>query len=165
MTRILAICLLTAFAVSCSSPKKKTDEDAAAAGGQDTTISAKDMTFDPGGSDTGNIAGLTTVYFGFDRATLTEDARNALQQNADWLKQNAGVSLLIEGHCDRMGSIEYNLALGERRAKAVKAYLANLGIEEGRLSTISYGKERPLDPAENAAADSKNRRANFLPQK
>ena len=78
------------------------------------------------------------------------------------LKENPDIKLTIEGHCDERGTIEYNLALGERRANAVKNYLINYGINPKRLSTISYGKERPLDPRSNEEAWAKNRRAAFV---
>ncbi len=130
---------------------------------QESAVDSTPMNFDAAGSDSNNIAGLTTVYFDYDKATLSSSSRDALKANADWMKANAKVSVQIEGHTDSRGSIEYNLALGERRANSVKAYLQNLGIAASRLKTLSYGKERPLVTGESEEAWSKNRRANFVP--
>ena len=129
----------------------------------DTDIQAKDMNTNPylEGSDSGKIEGLYTVNFEYDKSTLTPEAREKAAKDAAWIKAHADQHIQIEGHCDRHGSIEYNLALGERRANAVKKYLVNLGVDAERLSTISYGKERLLDQTESDIADAKNRRGNF----
>jgi peptidoglycan-associated lipoprotein len=164
-TKTLMICAL-ALAVSCAKKPPQTSEEVGNAGGdttQDSSISDQEMKFDPQGSDSGSIAGLKTVYFPYDSATLTSDGRSRLQGNADWLKKNSGYNLQIEGHTDSRGSIEYNLALGERRAKAVRAYLTNLGVSGNRLSIISYGEEKQIAQGDTEEAYSKNRRANFLP--
>lgn len=102
------------------------------------------------------------VHFAFDSSELTDAAKALLKEKADWLKANTGASVIIEGHCDERGTTEYNLALGERRANAVKQYLQDLGIGGFRLSTVSYGEERPLDPGKTEDAYSKNRRAQFV---
>jgi peptidoglycan-associated lipoprotein len=99
-----------------------------------------------------------TVHFGYDRFDLTAEAKTALQQQAEWLKKWAGVNLLVEGHCDERGTVEYNLALGEKRANAVKNFLVSNGIEAKRLETVSYGKERPVDAGHTEEAHAKNRR-------
>jgi peptidoglycan-associated lipoprotein len=109
-----------------------------------------------------NEADLQDVYFAFDRYDLTITAQTLLSENADWLRANPGVQIIVEGHCDERGSNEYNLALGERRAEAVKRYLVSLGINESLMRAISYGEEVPLDPASNEAAWSKNRRGHLL---
>lgn len=127
----------------------------------DASIQNKDLSFDPQGSDSGNISGLYTIHFDYDKSNLSSEARSNIQKNVDWMKGHSNTKVQVEGHCDRHGSIEYNLALGERRAKAVRNYMINLGVESGRLSTISYGKEKPLDSTETETADAKNRRANF----
>ena len=93
---------------------------------------------------------------------LRTDARTILDRKASFLNQNSSVRVQIEGHTDERGTEEYNLALGERRANAAKQYLTTAGISAGRLSTISYGKERPLDPGHNEAAWAKNRRDHFV---
>ena len=100
--------------------------------------------------------------FAFDSAALSPMAQDILKRKAAWLNDNPGEMTLIEGHCDERGTPEYNLALGERRAESARAYLIDLGIASSRLSTISYGEERPLDPASNEEAWAKNRRAQFV---
>lgn len=102
------------------------------------------------------------VNFDFDKYDLRADAREILASHARLLKENPEIKLKIEGHCDERGTIEYNLALGERRASAVKSYLVTYGVDSARLQTISYGKERPLDMRSNEAAWAKNRRAAFV---
>ena len=105
---------------------------------------------------------LEKIYFDFDSIALSDTARNSLKKDFDLLKKNGSVKVEIEGHCDERGSDEYNLALGERRAKAVMGYLVTLGLAPERLSTISYGKEKPADPGHDEAAWAKNRRAEFV---
>lgn len=105
---------------------------------------------------------LKTVYFDFDKANLRPEAKELLKVNAQVLKDNPDVAVSIEGHCDERGTVEYNLALGERRANAAKQYLVDMGVAAGRMRTISYGEERPADPGQNEAAWAKNRRAAFV---
>lgn len=105
---------------------------------------------------------LKTIYFDFDRYDLRPDAKRTLEENARVLKENPTWHVLIEGHCDERGSNEYNLALGEKRARAAMEYLIMLGIEPERLSIISYGEERPVDPRHNEEAWAKNRRCEFV---
>jgi len=102
------------------------------------------------------------VNFDFDSFELSSVAKTILKDKALWLEENANAHVLIEGHCDDRGTTEYNIALGERRAIAAQKYLINLGISESRLSTISYGEERPLDSAATEDAWAKNRRAHFV---
>ncbi|MFO7753942.1 MAG: peptidoglycan-associated lipoprotein Pal [Desulfobacteraceae bacterium] len=102
------------------------------------------------------------IHFEFDSSELTSKAQEILKDKAEWLENNRDESVLIEGHCDERGTTEYNLALGERRAKAAKEFLVNMGISESRLSTVSFGEEKPLDPGHNPEAWAKNRRANFV---
>ncbi|MEP0828203.1 MAG: peptidoglycan-associated lipoprotein Pal [bacterium] len=101
------------------------------------------------------------VYFDFDKYNLVDSAKRALDHNAMILKDNPNLIIRIEGHCDERGTIEYNLSLGEKRAAAAKKYLTDLGIDPGRLQTISYGKERPAVAGSNEAAWAKNRRDEF----
>ena len=101
------------------------------------------------------------IRFAFDKSTIEPEARETLKKLADWLMKNKNTTLAIEGHCDDRGTVEYNLALGQRRADAAMKYLVDLGVERVRIATISYGKERPLDPRQNEEAWAKNRRANF----
>jgi peptidoglycan-associated lipoprotein len=109
----------------------------------------------------GSDAGLTTIYFDYDASALRPDAKDGLKANAGFLRSNPGSGVLIEGNCDERGSEEYNLALGMRRAEAAKRYLMDLGIEGSRLTTISYGEERPAEPGSSEAAWAKNRRDDF----
>ncbi|HEY7745352.1 MAG TPA: peptidoglycan-associated lipoprotein Pal, partial [Desulfuromonadales bacterium] len=107
------------------------------------------------------VAGLQRIQFAYDQHTLSDQAREILAGNASWMQANPGAKVVIEGHCDERGSDEYNLALGERRAQAAQSYLVSLGIDSGRLSTISYGEERPLAPGQAEEAWAQNRRAEF----
>jgi peptidoglycan-associated lipoprotein len=111
--------------------------------------------------DISSPAGLLTVYFGFDQFILSDEARQTLLANAEYLRLHKNLKIQVEGHCDERGSTEYNLALGDRRAKAVRKYLMRLGIRPDRLETISYGKERPVDFEQGESAWSKNRRSEF----
>jgi peptidoglycan-associated lipoprotein len=104
------------------------------------------------------------IFFAFDKSDLSADARRTLDRQAAWLKQWSNQRLTVEGHCDERGTREYNLALGERRAAAVKDYLVASGVSASRLSTISYGKERPIVLGSNEAAWSQNRVGVSVPQ-
>lgn len=115
----------------------------------------------PAAPELATVAGLQRIYFAYDQHTLSDQARTILAGNAAWLKANPGQKVVIEGHCDERGSDEYNLALGERRALATHAYLVSLGVDAGRLSTISYGEERPLVSGKGEEAWAQNRRAEF----
>lgn len=101
------------------------------------------------------------IYFEFDSAALVPASQDILSKKADYILANSGVSIEIEGHCDERGTDAYNVALGERRAEAAKAFLVNLGVSESQISTISYGEDKPVDPGKNEEAWSKNRRAHF----
>jgi len=105
---------------------------------------------------------LGDVYFDFDKADLTEEARTRLARNADWLKAHPEFEVRIEGHCDERGTNEYNLALGERRASAAKDYVSSLGVSGGMLTTLSYGEERPQCTESTEGCWARNRRAHFL---
>jgi len=99
------------------------------------------------------------VFFGYDSSVLTGEAQATLERQAAWLRSNGDKSVVVEGHCDERGTREYNLALGERRAAAAKSYLVSLGIPSGRISTVSYGKERPAVLGSNESVWAQNRRA------
>lgn len=105
---------------------------------------------------------LKPVYFEYDKYDLKEDARATLAANAQWMKANPTWKVLIEGHCDERGTPEYNMSLGDRRANAARNYLVSAGVDGGRLRTISYGNERPVDPGHTEQAWSKNRRDEFM---
>jgi peptidoglycan-associated lipoprotein len=102
------------------------------------------------------------VYFDYDESTLTDDTRDKLSRNADLLKSNPQFSVTLEGHADERGTNEYNLALGERRATAVRDYLTSLGVAGERLRTISYGEERPVCTQNEESCWSQNRRAHMI---
>ena len=107
---------------------------------------------------------IRDAYFTYDEATLDGAAQDALTASANWLKgrEGAGYNLLIEGHCDERGTEQYNLALGDRRANTARDYLMTLGIESGRIRTVSYGEERPFDDGHDDSAWGKNRRAHLV---
>ena len=110
-------------------------------------------------------AALEEIYFDFNGYVLSPKARDTLAKNAELIKKDTGVKVLIEGNCDERGSDEYNLALGEKRARSAMQYLVTMGIPTERLSVISYGKEKPADPGHDEAAWSRNRRSVFVLQR
>jgi peptidoglycan-associated lipoprotein len=165
MLRKLALGLVAcAMVAGCKGKQSQSDQsiEGLPTGGQ-AAIDSSPMAFDPMGSDSGKISGLVTVHFGYDKSSLDSGAKKDIATNVQWMKANASAKVQIEGHCDNRGTIEYNVALGERRANAVKAYMVSMGIPADRLSVISYGKEKPLESGDNEAAWAKNRRANFVP--
>ncbi len=105
---------------------------------------------------------LGDIFFDFDKYNLKDEFKRVLERNARQLKASASVEIVIEGHCDERGTVEYNLALGERRAKAARDYLIALGVSKGQIEIISYGKSRPFDPRHNEEGWAKNRRAHFV---
>jgi len=166
MLRKLAFAFVAvALVAGCKSKQKSTDIESTpiTSPTSDTAVESTPMSFDATGSDSGKIPGLETVHFDYDKSNITGENKRILQGNGDWIKKNTTYKVQIEGHCDNRGTIEYNLALGERRANAVKAYLVSLGVPSARLSVISYGKEKPVEQGDSEAAYVKNRRANFVP--
>jgi peptidoglycan-associated lipoprotein len=125
--------------------------DPDAASGEDFAVS----------DQSGEGGPLEDVHFEYDQAELTDQARAILERNAQWIKSHAAAKVRVEGHCDDRGTVEYNLALGERRAQSTREYLVSLGVAGDRLSTVSYGKERPVDTGTNESAYARNRRAHF----
>jgi peptidoglycan-associated lipoprotein len=107
---------------------------------------------------------IRDAFYNYDEATLDEAAQAALTSSANWLKgsQGAGYSLLIEGHCDERGTEQYNLALGDRRANSAKDYLVTLGVDAGRIRTVSYGEERPFEEGHDESSWSQNRRSHLV---
>lgn len=144
---------------ACSSDSGKEDE----ASSSEQVQQAEQMEQE-GARDAGYEANdaLVDVRFDFDKSNIKDDQRSMLDSNAEWIKAHDGVKVQIEGHCDERGTEEYNLALGESRANAVRDYLISTGIDGERLYTISYGEELPLNPGHDEAAWSENRRAHFL---
>lgn len=104
------------------------------------------------------------IHFDYDKSFIRPDAKPVLGDIAAWLKKNGGAKILIEGHCDERGTAEYNMALGERRAESARAYLVSLGAPQSALSTVSFGKEKPVDPGHTEGAWAKNRRDHFVPR-
>ena len=107
-------------------------------------------------------APLASVYFDYDEAELLDDARAALQRNAEWMQRWTGTRIMVEGHCDERGTNEYNLGLGERRATAVVDYLTGLGISANRIAMVSKGEEEPMCSDSAEGCWSRNRRGNFI---
>ncbi len=105
---------------------------------------------------------LPTVYFAYDRSVIGSSERHKLDQVAKYLRENKVFGLIVEGHCDKKGSAEYNRALGERRAIAVRDYLKNAGVSENRIKTMSYGEDRLIDKGETEIAHARNRRAELI---
>jgi peptidoglycan-associated lipoprotein len=109
-----------------------------------------------------NELNLQSIYFDYDKSSIRPDAREMLKSNTEIFTKNSAATIVVQGHCDERGTVEYNIALGERRAQETKQYLVNLGIGASRIETISYGEERPLDPGHDEKAWAQNRRAQFL---
>jgi len=119
-------------------------------------------TTDPAPSDQLNPSAVSDVYFDFDSFALSSEAKGTLESNSGELKRVAAANITIEGHCDERGTKAYNLALGEKRANAAKEFLVALGVNGSRITTVSYGKERPFDDGHDESAWAKNRRAHFV---
>ena len=152
-TFFLTLASMSMISAGCSQKKvKPEDEIASPQRIEDNSL---------GSSDHGNALGLKTVHFAYDSPLLTDEAKQILKENQKILKDHSQVKVQIEGYCDNRGGIQYNLALGEKRANSVKLFLKGLGISEDRLSTVSYGKERPLVEGDSEDAYAQNRRANF----
>lgn len=165
MNRKLATILLLASATGLAACAKKAPETTppppVTSGGGQTTAPTQ-----AGGPQVGTqahfaaaVGSSTTIYFDTDRYNIDSQDAAALQAQAQYFAQYPQVTLTIEGHADERGTREYNLALGERRANAAKAYLVSLGVSANRISVVSYGKERPVALASNEAAWAQNRRA------
>jgi len=153
---VFSLCLIVALA-SCSKKDVKQDEPGFTAGEGGTAGQGG-----VGAGEAGATGELKTVNFDYDSYTLNGEARSILKETASWMKSNPSATIQVEGHCDERGTTEYNLALGERRANAAKAYLTKVGIDASRVSTISYGEERPADSGHDDSAWAQNRRATFV---
>ena len=138
----------------CASKKPSQTQDSGATGADELVLN--------GDSDSNKAGKIRTIYFPFNEVSLDSKAKSQLQSNADYLKANTAITIQVEGHCDERGSRQYNLALGERRAKAVKDYLKALGIKADRIETMSWGNEKPVSDGNSEDAWSQNRRANFV---
>ena len=152
---VIAIAALATLAACASKPAPAPTPEATT-----TTTAPAPRGPVPGSIEDFRVSVGDRVYFGYDRYDLTPEARAILDRQAAWLRQYPNVRVLIAGNCDERGTREYNLALGARRAAAARDYLASLGISGDRMATVSYGKERPVDPRSNEQAWSVNRNAN-----
>ena len=180
---VLLLCVAALVAVGCAKKQTVKSEGAAGASGAAApgTGDGAAVKESPVAPESGTPAGapgsaaaagvavteetksmFDDVRFDFDKSEVRQDGRRTCQDVADYLKKNPKARLLIEGHCDERGTSEYNMALGERRATAVMAYLGSLGVSKAKLSTVSFGKEKPLDPGHDEEAWAKNRRAHFV---
>lgn len=176
LSLVLTLALAVGLSVSMTACKKKTNEVAAVG----TTDGAGSEIYNPDGvygdavnNDyaSGSMAGAPgsledfvanagdRVFFGLDSSSLNGEARAVLERQAFWLNQYTSVGIVVEGHCDERGTREYNLALGERRATAAKDYLVALGVDPSRITTISYGKERPAVLGSDESSWGQNRRS------
>ena len=148
-----ALLLAASLAGACAQKKVATDNPS------DSTVTGDEVL---GSSDTGQAMDLRTVHFAYNSVALSDETKAGLSHNAKILAARPRLGIQIEGHCDHVGGLQYNLALGERRAQSAKSYLETLGIEGDRMTIISYGKEHMIDPGETEEAAAKNRRANFV---
>ena len=154
--KVLALAAVFALLGACASDQSTTGGTAGGGGAGQGAQAARGPV---AGSQEDLVVNVgDRVFFDFDKSTLTTDARATLEKQSAWLKKYPSVTISVEGHCDERGTREYNLALGERRANAVKDYLVALGIAPNRLRTISYGKERPVALGSNEDAWKQNRR-------
>jgi peptidoglycan-associated lipoprotein len=170
----LAIVLVFSFAVACKKKPKEVPppppqtqeqppvERVEAPVVQEPQLSEEELLLQKSLDQINREQPLGTVYFDYDRAVVRDDARATLEGNASWMKKFRTVKVLVEGHCDERGTEEYNLALGEKRAKAAQDYMLSLGIGSDRIKIISYGKSQPTNPGHDEGAWQMNRRAQFL---
>jgi peptidoglycan-associated lipoprotein len=152
----LLVVVIAMGAFGCKSTPKETT----------TTDTQSEWKESPGSRDTGMDSkklDMTAIYFDYDRSDIRADQRDTLKTNAEKINGMTG-NVTVEGHCDERGSEEYNLALGERRADTVKRYLVDLGVQSGRLSTVSFGESRPAVQGHDESAWRYNRRADFVGQ-
>jgi len=157
MNKLLAIGMMVLSLAACSK-KQNTAPDAGASG----PVTDSDINSSTADSDSGNAMGIKTIHFPFDSFEIVGENREILNNNVKILKDNPNVAIQVEGHCDERGGIQYNLALGEKRANAVKQQYVAKGIAGSRLTTISMGKEKPVATGSGEEAWAQNRRANFV---
>ena len=168
--KLFTSALLVFFLAACSTtPKDTADSSGSGSSSSSSDVSSEEGTIVETSPETASITPGSQedlivnvgdrVFFNYDSSDLDSDAQELLQDQVAWLKQYSDVSVIVEGHCDERGTREYNLALGEKRAQSVKNYLISLGISSDRISTISYGKERPADVGSNDGAWAQNRRS------
>lgn len=144
LLKLCSFFLLASLLIACSTKKRGIGTD------DDVNI--------PYAEGTSN---LKTVFFAYDSSGLDDTSKSLLQENAEWLRKHGEAKVVVEGHCDERGTIEYNLALGSNRARSVFDYLRGLGVSSDRMDTTSYGEELPLDPRQTEEAYARNRRVQF----
>jgi peptidoglycan-associated lipoprotein len=159
---LLTLAVLAAAGCASTKAAKKTAANpsgdasgAEAAAGKETAVTEVNIR----GAEFGATPNLATIYFDYDRYALSDAARTSLATNAEFLKKNADFDVLVEGNCDERGTIEYNLALGQKRAQTVRDYYTRLGVPGKQLGTLSYGKEKPTCAEATEVCWAKNRRA------
>jgi peptidoglycan-associated lipoprotein len=156
---VVASSLLVLAAAGCAKHPAMETAGSALPGGQNG------MGYDaqrPDRNEYAPVAAMPDIHFAFDQYALRPEAKHALESSAMWLKARPQALLMIEGHCDERGTNEYNLSLGEKRAKASKDYLVSRGVDARRISVVSFGEEQPLCQEHGEACWTKNRRAHFL---
>jgi peptidoglycan-associated lipoprotein len=156
---LLSVVLVAAFIFAASCKKQDIKPDSTDSAG--ITIFADEPSIRDNYSD--RDTNLKSIYFDFDKNDLTKDSVETLKENADYLKSNSDINVVLEGHTDERGTTEYNLSLGQRRALKVKEYYTQLGVAANRIATISYGREKPVDFRKNESGWAKNRRAETKP--
>lgn len=170
--KISSVLSILALLVACTDPPEETADTSGSGqtAAPTTTVSQTPVTTQiepkqeapsvvPGSQEDLVLNVGDRIFFGFDQYNLMADAQETLQRQAAWLNAHPATQIAVEGHCDERGTREYNLGLGDRRANAVKEYLVSLGVDAGRIETISYGKERPVALGHSESAWSQNRRA------
>lgn len=155
---VLGLMLATVSFVGCSKKQNMQADEGMGDGSAISEDSMSGMT----DSDSGNAMGLQTVHFPYDSFEIVGENRAALRENAEIMRQNPNVMVQIEGHCDERGGIQYNLALGEKRANAVKQQMMAAGVSGSRITTISMGKEKPIVMGSGEDVWAQNRRGNFV---
>ena len=159
-TRYLIIILFALFLAACETVPKESTTSTTSSSSSSAAVEIVDGVYV--GSDTVEMLAVDVpdrIFFAYDSYTLTKAAQNTLEKQAKWLKANGSATIAIEGHADERGTREYNLALGDRRANAAKDYLMTQGISSSRVTTISFGKERPVNSGSNKKAWAQNRRS------
>jgi peptidoglycan-associated lipoprotein len=162
---LVGLAIVLALAPGCSSRKKISTEAQIEPPPTESNLPPSpdnEKAPPPSSEMSGGRLSLEDAFFDYDDFSLRTDAKSALEKDGKYLEKNSAARVVIEGHCDERGSVEYNLALGEKRARAAKDYLVSYGIPTTRLTTISYGKERPFDTGHDESSWAKNRRAHVV---
>lgn len=159
MQKLLALFVMISSLALVGCPKKQTVTDEGAS--SSSALTDEQISSGAADSDSGNAMGLQTIHFPYDSFDIVGENKDILKSNVKILKANPTVNIQIEGHCDERGGSQYNLALGEKRANAVKAQIQAGGVAASRITIISMGKEHPIAQGSNEEAWAKNRRANF----